>query len=536
MKKITLLILLFATAIWCAVVLTKNPIVSDVDTPAQAPVRGGKIVIGISNDADSFNPLFNETASAQEITHLLLLGLVGLDENSEFKPELAESWQFSDDRLKVTFQLRKNIFWSDGVPITAEDVKFTFDLLQDDTVASPRQHTTEYIKEVVVENAQSVTFHFVRAYPGQMFDIGSEILPKHILENGARANLRTHEFGRMPISSGPFQLKKWVSEQFIELVPNERYFEARPNLDRVIFKIVPDKTNLLMQLQTGEIDMMTDVPLAEVQTMRESNPNIRLYPISGRLYYYIGYNQDNSLFANKSIRKALTMAVDRQRIIDALLYGFGEECLGPMPPMVPWAYNPDVPAIPYDPAGARAVLSEHGWQDSNGDGWLDKDGQAFSFKLVTNTGNPLRSDIAVIVQDQLKQVGIKVEIQALERATLIGALREGKFAAFMGGWSTSFNIDPTPIFHSSSTDLFNFVKYNNPRVDHLIEVGREEMDRGRAAEIWQETQQLIYEDQPYTFLFWKARVVAVSKQFNNVTPIPLSSIYGLEHWYNSEQQ
>lgn len=171
--------------------------------------------------------------------------------------------------------------------------------------------------------------------------------------------------------------------------------------------------------------------------------------------------------------------------------------------------------------------------DHDGDGWLDKNGQDFEFTLKTNAGNQLRSDIAVIVQAQLRKVGIRVEIQTTERTTLIKELRAKKFDAYMGGWSTSFNVDLTPIFHSSSVDLFNFVNYRNPQVDRLIETGREEMDRQTSAKIWQKTQKVIYEDQPYTFLFWVDKIVAISNKFENVSPIPLSALYGLEKWYES---
>jgi len=534
MKKMTLFGLLLATGIWCAVVLTRTTDSVDVHRDATMPRDGGQVVIGVSSDADSFNPLFNETASAQEITHLLLLGLVDLNDKSEFQPELAESWDFSDDRLELTYHLRQDAAWSDGTPLTADDVKFTFDLLMDDKVASPRQSTTEYMKEVRVQDEHTVTFYFTQAYPDQLFDTAGEILPKHILQGADRTRLRSHPFGRNPISSGPFLLKSWVSEQYIELIPNKGYFGGRPHLDRVIFKIVPDKTNLLMQLRGGEIDMMVDVPLAEVRDLQRSQPDLQLYPVSGRVYYYIGYNEANAMFADRTVRRALTMAIDRKKIVDALLYGFGKECVGPIPPMVPWAYNEDVTPITYDPASAREALKQAGWRDSDGDGWLDRDGHTFAFQLKTNTGNQLRADIAIIVQNQLKAIGVKVNIQTLERSTLIERLRAGEFDAYMGGWSTSFAVDPTPIFHSSSTDLFNFVHYANPAVDHLIEIGREEMDRQTAAGIWKETQDLIYQDQPYTFLFWKTKIVAVDRHFKNVNPIPLSSIYGLENWYKAE--
>jgi peptide/nickel transport system substrate-binding protein len=497
------------------------------------PSYGGTLVVGVSGGVDSFNPLFGESALSQQITHLMLLGLADLDENSEFKPELASSWQRSEDFKQLTYHLREDAFWSDGVPVTAEDVKFTFDLLMDSTVASPRAGVTEYIKQVVVLDARTIRFDFTEAYPDQMFDTAGEVLPKHILANADRQTLRSHAFGRNPLSSGPFLLHKWVSQQYIELVPNLNYFAGRPYLDKVVFKIVPDQTNLLLQLRTGEIDMMIGVPPEEVATLQQNNPNLAIHPVSGRVYYYIGYNNANPLFASKKVRRALTMAVDRQGIIQAFLYGFGSPCLGPVPPMIKWVDSSNIEAVPYAVAEAKQLLAEEGWTDANGDGWLDKNGEIFTFSLKTNVNNQLRSDIAVIVQDQWRKIGVKTEIEPIEWSTMVNELRSGNFTAYMGGWSTAFSVDLTPIFHSSAVEMFNFINYANPDVDLLIETGREEMNRSRAAAIWQEAQKKVYDDQPYTFLFWKDNVVAISNRFGNVNPIPLSALYDLEKWYVS---
>jgi len=495
------------------------------------PQFGGTFVVGISSDIESLNPLFSESASAQEITHLLLLGLADLDENSNFTPELATSWEYSPDKLKLTYRLRKDVRWSDGVPITAEDVKFTYDLLMDNDVASPRQGVTEFIKEVRVEDPHTVTFEFKEAYPNQLFDTAGEILPKHILESVERATLRTHDFGRNPISSGPFKLSKWVSQQYLELVPNDTYFANRPYLNRVIFKIIPDKTNQLMQLKAGEIDMMTGVQPAEVTNLVQENSQLQIHHVDGRVYYYIAYNQKNKLFADVSIRTALTMATDRHKIIDALLYGYGRPCLGPLPPMIKWAYNEEVAEIPYNPAKAKELLQKEGWLDTNGDGWIDKDGERFEFSLKTSVGNQIKSDVCVIVQAQLAKVGIKVNLEQVEWTTLIKQLQTHDFDACVNGWSTSYYIDPTPIFHSTATNLFNFISYKNEEVDRLIELGRAEMDRERAAEIWKDFQQVIYRDQPYTFLFWIDKAIAINGKIRNATPLALSSVYNLGNWY-----
>ncbi|MBD3226312.1 MAG: hypothetical protein GF313_16405 [Caldithrix sp.] len=495
------------------------------------PVAGGTLIIGISGDVDSFNPFYGESVSAQEITHLMLLGLADLDEHSDFKPEIARSWERSTDYSTLTYHLRRDAVWSDGFPITAHDVKFTYDLLMDEKVGSPLQGITEFIQEVSVVDSYTVTFTFSKAYPTQIFDTAREILPRHILKDIDPKNLRSHPFGKKPISSGPFKLKEWVEQQYIELVPNESYFGKKPYLDRVIFKIIPDQTNLLMQLKAGEIDMMTGVPLAEVDNLQANNPEINIRQVSGRVYYYIGYNQKNALFKNVQVRRALTMAINREQIIEGLLHGYGKKCYGPLPPIVEWAYTEDVETIAYDPRKARRILNNNKWIDQNDDGLLEKNNQPFEFTLITPTGNQLKSDVATVVQSHLSKIGIKVHIKVLEWTNFLKHLQSKNFDACVGALSTSFYVDPTPVFHSKSTHLFNAISYSNPKIDRLIEEGRKEMDRQKAKKIWDRFQKEIYGDQPFTFLFWADNIVAINKKFRDVTPIALSSVYNLEYWH-----
>ncbi len=534
MKKIILpVIFIISLLVGYLILLGNRPAPANSDTAHSHPRQGGTLIIGIPRDVDTFNPLFSETVYAQEIGHLMLLGLADLNAQSEFEPELATRWEQSDEYHTLTYHLRKGARWQDGVPITAEDVKFTFDLIMDSVVASPARDMAEFISQVTVVDSYTVQFHFKKAYPYEIFDTAGEILPKHLLKQADRRNLRTHKIGRMPLASGPFKLKKWVSQQYIELVPNENYFGDEPYLARVIFKIIPDNTNLLTQLKTGEIDMVIGVPPGEAPELQAANPNIRLYPVSGRLYYYTAWNESFPPFSSVPVRRALTMSIDREKIIKALLNGYGKACVGHIPPMISWAYNDTLHPLPYSPQKAREILAKAGWQDHNGDGWLDKNGRRFQFVLKTDASNPIKADLAVVMQEQLRQVGIKMDIQLEEWTALLKDLKEKKFQAYIGGWNTSLFIDPTPIFHSSATNWFNYTGYANPRVDALIEAGREELNRNKAANIWKELQVRVYYDQPYTFLFWIDRIVAVDSRFRNVTPIPLSSLYNLEKWYEA---
>ena len=490
-----------------------------------------QIIIGISGDVDTFNPLFAESSTSLEIGHLVNLGLADLNENSEFQPEIAERWESSSDNLELTYYINKNARWSDGKPITAGDVKFTYDLLMDTATASPRSGYIEFIKDVVILDDHTVKFVFTEAYPAQIFDTAGEILPQHYLKDVSASDLRTHDYGKMPLSSGPYKLNKWERQQYIELIANDNYWANSPTLKKIIFKIIPDASNQLLQLKSGEIDMMVGIPPAEITKIKTEYNDISIYQVSGRVYYFVGYNYKHPLFKDLEIRKALTMAIDRQKIIDALLYGFGSKCLGPLPPIVKWAYNEDVQEVPFDIDQAKQILQSKGWSDSDNDGYLDRNGKTFEFKLKTDAGNQIKSDVAVIVQDQLKKLGVKVDIEPMEWTALINDLQNKNFDACVNGWSMSYYIDPTPIFHSSATNMFNFNSYSNKKVDELIEKGRVEMDQEKAALLWKEFQQEVYKDQPYTFLFWIDKAVGIHNRFKNATPLALSSVYNIENWY-----
>lgn len=499
-----------------------------------AKTHGGTLVVGISGDADSFNPIVSEELTSEEIRDLILLGLADINDKLDFEPELAESWEFSEDHLELTYRIAKNAVWADGTPITAEDVKFSYELYGDTAAASPRSDYVEFIEEITAVDDRTVKFIFSKAYPDQVLESSLEIVPKHILGKINRKDIRTADYGRNPLCSGPFKLTNWISQQQIELSPNETYFKGRPYLDRVVFKIVPDRTNLLVQLQTGEIDMMEDVPPIEAKRLKEQHPDIGVYPTSGRLYYFVGWNLKNPLFQSKNVRQALTTAINRQEIIDNLLYGFGKQCTGPIPPIIAWAHNPDIRPFPYDTQRAKQMLAQEGWTDTDGDGWLDKDGKTFEFSLKTNMDNQVRVDALVMIQDDLKDIGIKVTPRLLEWTVYVDEIFGGNYEACIAGWSARMSPDPTAVFHSNSTDQFNFVSYANPRVDELIERGRVEFDRQKAQEIWYEFQELVYDDQPYTFLFWIDRIVAIHKRFRDVNPAPISAFYQLESWWVAE--
>ena len=503
------------------------------DTPHD---NGDTLVIGTIGDADSLNDLTATTISGSDVIGLLFLSLTRTNPDFSHAPSLAKSWEFSEDHLELTFHLRDDVFWHDGVKTTAHDVKFTFEKQISPNIGWATIKWKQFVKECVVVDDYTVKFVFQRVYPYQLMDavVGS-ILPKHILEKVPDEEMVSTDFNRNPVGNGPYRFKEWKAQQYIEVEANENYFAGRPPLDRIIFKVVPDQENLVLQLKNGEIDFTDRVPPRFFEELSRQE-DLVAYIAPGRSYSYLVWNMRNPLFESKKVRQALTMAINRQEIIDSLLFEFGEIPRGPVLPII-WAHNPNLPDFPYDPEKARQNLAEEGWTDSDGDGWLDKDGQRFSFTIKTNKGNQIREDILVLVQDMFKEVGIEVRPNILEWTVFTGDMNKKDFEAAVAGWSVGLKMDMTQLWHSDSIeDKFNYPGYANPEFDRLNDDAIFEMDQEKAREMWWRAQEMIAEDQPYTFLYSPKDINFVHRRFQNVQMETVGWNYNLEQWWVPKDQ
>ena len=497
---------------------------------------GDALVVGLIADADSLNPLTLETKNAHDILDLLTLSLTHINPDYSSAPSLAQSWEFSEGHLELTFHLRDDVYWHDGVKTTAHDVCFTLRMQQAPTTGYPNIKDKQYIKECIVVDDFTARFTFDQAYPYQLFDVvDGHIVPKHILEAVPDGEMVTAAFNRNPIGNGPYRFKEWKAQQYIEITANEDFFAGRPPLDRILFKVVPDQENLVIQLRSGQIDFMERVPPRFYEELsREEDLVAHIHP--SRSYTYIGWNLRDPRFQSLKVRQALTMAINRQEIIDSLLLEFGDISKGPILPII-WAYNPNLPDFSYDPEQARQYLAEEGWKDTDGDGWLDKDGQKFSFSLKTNKGNQIREDITVMVQDMLKEVGIEVRPNILEWTILVNDSTKKEFEAIMLGWSVNLKIDMTTLWHSDSiSDKYNFISYSNPEFDRLNDQAVMERDEEKARQMWWQAQEMIVKDQPYTFLFTDKQINFIHKRFQSVQMETEGWHYNLPHWWVPQDQ
>ncbi len=493
--------------------------------------RGGTLVVGEINDYESLNPMGTTDAHARDVYNLLFLSL--LDERSDlltFGPRLAESWEFSPDRRRLTFRLRGDVQWSDGVPVTAADVEATFRAQKDPATSWASRHLKDHIDSVTVLDARTVVYHFNRVYPYQVMDANDGvILPKHVLETLAPSEIGALPVERLP-SNGPFKLESWVKGQALTLARNERYYEkGKPYLDRVVFKIISDPVTLVTQLKGGEIDCMEMVPPGEVADIRKNHPELLFYDFPTRAYNYIAWNAAHAPFDEVNVRRALTMAIDRRLINENIYYGFADECSSPFPPII-WAYNPNIEPLPFDTAAARAALAAEGFRDRDGDGWLDRRGKRFEFELVTNYGNQMRADMQIMIQEMLRRIGVKANPVPLEWTVFLEKIKGGDYDAQINSWRVGTKADLAPIWGCASRQGYNRVNYCNPLVDSLNAAATAMLDFAQAKPLFFRAQEIIYAEQPYTFLnIVRARNV-VHRRISVVNPDAISMYHYLQDW------
>ena len=496
------------------------------------PVSGDAIVVGSIGDASRLLPILATDSASGDIVGLLFNGLLKYNERLEIVGDLAQSWTVSDDGLTLTFLLRPNARWHDRVPVSAADVLFTYQKLIDPNVHTPYSSSYELIESVEVVDEHTVRIRYKEPFAPALESWMMGIIPKHLLEH---EDLNTTKFLRQPIGHGPYRFVRWKTGELIELAANPDYFEHRPYIERYLYRVIPDEATKFLEVLTGTVDLTSLTPLqyrrqTDVPYVRTHYQKFR-YPSFG--FTYLGYNLQDERFKDRRVRQAINQAIDKQAIIDGVLFGLGSIATGPYP-KESWAYDPSIAPGAYDPLAAKALLAQAGWMDRDGDGWLDRDGQPFRFTLRTNQGNEVRRQVAELVQQQLKAVGIDVKITVIEWSTFVHEfIDKRRFEAVLLGWSLSRDPDLYDIFHSSKTKEgeYNFVDYANPEVDRLLEQGRRTFDPTERQRIYRQVHQHLYDDQPYTFLFVPEALPIVSARFRNVVATPIGIGYNFIDWY-----
>lgn len=497
-----------------------------------APAYGDALVIGSIGEPSNLIPVLASDSPSHEIAGYVYNGLVKYDKDLKLVGDLAESWKVSPDGLTLTFRLRKGVKWHDGAEFTSRDVLYTYRVIIDPKTPTAYAEDFKQVKKAEAPDPYTFRVTYDKPFAPALASWGAGILPAHLLEG---KDITKSELSRRPVGTGPYRFKEWVAGQKLTLESFHGYFEGRPYLDRYIYRIIPDNSTMYLELKARGIDMMG---LSPVQYARQTDtPEFRArfakyrYPASS--YAYLGYNLKNPLFADKRVRQAIASAISKDEIVHGVLLGLGTGAHGPFKPGT-WAHNPEVRDFGYDPARAKAFLAEAGWRQTGPDGVLMKDGKRFSFTILTNQGNDQRLKAAQIIQRRLRKVGIEVKIRVLEWASLLtNFIDKRNFDALIMGWTIPQDPDLFDVWHSSKTGPkeLNFVGFRNAEVDRLIEEGRGTFDQEKRRRCYWRIQEILVEEQPYTFLYVPDALPAVSARFRGIEPAPAGIMHDFIHWY-----
>ena len=500
------------------------------------PEPGGTAVIAVLTDFQAFNPVVNTSILTFEVMkQMLFTPLIRYDAELQPQPYLAESWELSDS--SVTFHLRGDVRLHDGQPVTAEDVKFTFDRAKDPQTASLLGSAyLNMVESATVVDPRTIRFDFVAPHAQALDGFWWAPLPRHLLENVPPAELVQAPYNQQPVGSGPFRFVSWERNQQLTLVANDSFPQGlggRPYLDRVVFRVIPEPTTMITELLNGSADLIgyTLLPDQAIQLENQRGVELRHYP--SREFTYVGWNNEKPLFADARVRRALAMGINRPELIRALLHGLAAPASGMIPPWSP-LYT-ELSPLPYDPEQARQLLAAAGWADGNGDGLLEREGQPFAFTLLVNSANRLHQDLATVMQQGLRDLGVAVELRTVEFQTLLQQHKARDYDAVMSNWTLdTFKVDPTPLFtceQARQPQSANRAGFCDPAIDTLIEQGLRTTDAGQARQTWAQFSERLQEQQPITFLYWSEDLAGVGQRVQDMESDVRSKIVNIDRWW-----
>ncbi len=506
-------------------------------TGANTPAYGDTMIEASIGNVSSLIPNITSDQSSHEVGDFMYNGLVTLGRDLELVPELAKSWTFSKDCLTLDFKLHERVKWHDGAPFTADDVVFTWATLINPKTPSPYKSDFNDVERVDALDRHTVRVTYKKPYAKAVLSWAIPMLPRHLLEGYVKEGKlkEAPQNWSAPVGTGPYRFKEMKSGEKVVVVANPDYFKGKPHVSRIVYRIIPSQATIFLELKAKGVDLASLTALQYTRQTQyaafEKAYNKYRYAIGS--YTYFGFNLKDKRFADRRVRVALAHAINRQELLDGVVQGLGRLATGPFRPGG-WADNPNVKGIPFDPKRAAALLAEAGWTTRNANGLLVKDGQPFTFELLTNQGNDERKKIAEIIQASLREIGVGVEIRILEWAALLKEhIKKRQFDAIVLGWGTGADPDQFVVWHSSQSgpDDLNHISYANPEVDALLEAGRSSCVQADRVRFYRRLHEVLAEDQPLVFLYWRDALPAVSSRLFGINPGPAGIKWNLDTWF-----
>jgi peptide/nickel transport system substrate-binding protein len=500
---------------------------------------GDWLMLAFGTGLRTLTPLVSADAYASEVQAYVIESLLTRDPDTlEWRGLVAEDWSISEDGLTITFRLRRDVNFSDGEPLTARDLAFTFEFIMNEVIAAPRSRAyLSKIKSVTALDDHTVEFVFAEPYFNSLQLAGTlDILPEHFYRRYLDDPRAFNESRGLLLGSGPYRLadpEGWTPDQGrVELVRNPRYWgPVDPPFDRIVWRVIENDSARLTTFRNQDIDVYGARPreyqrLLDDEGLRARTLNFEyMSPTAG--YSYIAWNQQRgdapTRFADPRVRLAMSHLTDVQRVIEEVLLGYAEPAVSPFSPRSP-QHDPALEPIRYDLERARELLREAGFEDRSGDGVLQgPDGRPFEFEMTFFQDNEDTRRMVLFLRDLYARAGIIMRPRPTEWSVMLENIQRKDFDAITLGWTSGVEIDIFQMFHSSQTleGGDNFIGYRNPELDRLIDTARAEVDEDKRMTLWQQAERILVADQPYTFLFRRNTLAFVDERIANLENTPL---------------
>lgn len=498
--------------------------------------EGDWIIDAFGANLATITPYIYKDYYARRIHDYTMEGLVESDPVTlEDKPLLAKSWKMSADGLKINFQLRQNTVFSDGHPITSEDVVYAHELLNNPKLDAA-SHRTFYNNIIACKALGPFEVEFTLREPHfQAVGMcgGLPVLPRHFYSQFTIEEI--NKSTGLLLGSGPYRMndpKGWAPGKQLELVRNERYWGVKPGPSKLVFREINSDVTRLTMYRNKEIDLFAAIfpeqyrDLLKDKAVAERSHALEYY-LKPAGYSFIAWNEKRNdkptIFADKRVRQAMTLLTDRPRIARDIYLGYAKPAVGPWTEGSPQC-DPSIKAHPYDPARAKQLLKQAGWEDRNGDGVLENArGEMFKFKFTYPSGSAVYDRVMLILKDSYTQSGVLMELDPLEWSVFHTRLDEQSFDAVTMAWGGgAIESDPGQNFHSTQAVKGgdNFMSYLNPELDKTVEKARRELDKDKRMELWRQIHRIVHEDQPYTFMLTRMTLWLVDKRVQNIQKLP----------------
>jgi peptide/nickel transport system substrate-binding protein len=500
---------------------------------------GGQLVYGSLQEPNTLNPILSDLLATAEVSSLIFSGLIVNNDKGEWMPDLAlevptlQNGGVSQDGLTVKYKLRPDVTWHDGKAFTAEDVKFTWQTIMNPKVSAVSRAGYDKIAAIETPDSLTVIVRF-KEYYAPYLTLFTSILPKHILEF---EDINKSSFNRAPIGTGPFKLKEWRLAEAVVLEANTAYYRGKPNLDTILYKVIPDNNIMLTQLKVGALDIVTNIPFSQIDQVKGIG-GIQVVNTPNMIWEHFDFNLDNILFQDIRVRQAISLGIDKQALIVNVLKKSASPAVGDQSPLS-WAYNPAAKQAVRDVGAARDLLSQAGWKEGT-DGIFAKDGRKLAFSLSVPAGTKTRELVAQSIANQLKEVGIQVDVKMVDGKMFFSdILKNRRFETAMYAWvagidPNNFNLWNSKAIPSAKNQYEgqNYPGWRNAEIDSLTEQGIRIADTEKRKQIYFRVQDIILQECPVIPLYFRNNIDVVKNTVANyhANPTPAGNLWNSWQW------